>query len=215
MVKIYSQLLLRRFASQDDEQIRVFSGFIESGVTRLETLIHDVLAYSKTIHDERVQERASLSESVTRAISGLQERMAATHAELIIGPLPVVGGDERQFAQVFQNLISNALKYSSPHTPPRIEISARRKDSEWVVEVKDNGIGFDQRYAERIFGLFKRLHKDEYPGSGLGLAICRRIMERYDGRIWAESALGQGARFFLGFPCRPSSDRLLATESKR
>jgi len=103
-------------------------------------------------------------------------------------------------AQVFQNLLSNALKYQKPDTRPEVEISARSAGANWTVSIKDNGIGFEREYAERIFGLFKRLHKDEYPGTGLGLAICRRIIERHGGRIWAESTPGQGSTFYFALP---------------
>jgi signal transduction histidine kinase len=113
--------------------------------------------------------------------------------------LPTVHGDQAQLAQVFQNLISNALKYSKPGRPPVIQIMSCSDGFEARVAVRDNGIGFEQVQSERIFGLFKRLHKDEYPGTGLGLAICKRIVERYGGRIWAESSLDHGAAFFLAF----------------
>jgi light-regulated signal transduction histidine kinase (bacteriophytochrome) len=102
--------------------------------------------------------------------------------------------------QVFQNLLSNALKYRKNDTRPVIRISAECDGINWTIAVADNGIGFDSQYAERIFGLFKRLHKTEYPGTGLGLAICRRIVERYNGRIWAESTLGQGSTFYFSLP---------------
>jgi len=103
-------------------------------------------------------------------------------------------------SQVFQNLIGNSIKYRRPDTPLQICISAEASDGHWVVTVRDNGIGFDQQYAERIFGLFKRLHKDEYPGTGLGLAICQRIIERYGGRIWAVGKPGEGSTFCFSLP---------------
>ena len=101
-------------------------------------------------------------------------------------------GEASQLALVFQNLLTNAMKYCPEGVHPAIDISARAYGSHWIVSVRDNGIGFDQKYAAQIFGLFKRLHKDKYPGTGLGLAICHRIIERYSGRMWAESAPGQG-----------------------
>jgi signal transduction histidine kinase len=104
-------------------------------------------------------------------------------------------------AHVFQNLLSNSIKYRRTGVAPEIDISAEERDGNWIVAIRDNGIGFDQRYAERIFGLFKRLHKDEYPGTGLGLAICQRIVERYGGRIWAMSTAGLGATFYFALPC--------------
>ena len=114
--------------------------------------------------------------------------------------LPAVKGDAAQLAHVFQNLLSNAIKYQQEGTRPEIEISARCDGANWIISVRDNGIGFEPRYAERIFGLFKRLHKTEYPGTGLGLAICRRIIERHKGRIWAESTPGKGATFSFSLP---------------
>ncbi len=103
-------------------------------------------------------------------------------------------------SHVFQNLLSKALKYRKPDTAPEIDISARDDGDDSVVSVRDNGIGFESQYAERIFGLFKRLHKEEYPGTGLGLAICKRIVERYGGRIWAEGKLGEGATICFSLP---------------
>jgi len=106
---------------------------------------------------------------------------------------------------VFQNLLSNALKYRKPAESPRINIGAERQDGHWLVKVRDNGIGFDQDQAERIFGLFKRLHRDEeYPGTGVGLAICKHIVERYRGRIWAESEAGVGSTFYIILPAAPN-----------
>ena len=104
-------------------------------------------------------------------------------------------GDQTQLPQLFQNLLSNALKYAKPGSSPAIRISVQRLGNEWIVSVRDNGIGFKQEYAEHIFGLFKRLHRDEYAGTGLGLAICKRIVERFGGRIWVESVPGEGSTF--------------------
>ena len=110
-------------------------------------------------------------------------------------------GDEGQLSHVFQNLLSNALKYRNENEAPRIHISAEQENGNVVVSVRDNGIGFDPAQAERIFGLFKRLHReDEYPGTGLGLAICKRIVERYGGKMWATGEEGAGATFFLSLP---------------
>jgi signal transduction histidine kinase len=112
-----------------------------------------------------------------------------------------VRGETRHLTHVFQNLLSNALKYSKQEGQTAIQISSRREGGDWIVSVSDNGIGFDQQYAARIFGLFKRLHKTEYPGTGLGLAICQRIVERYGGRMWAEGQAGKGATFSFALPC--------------
>jgi light-regulated signal transduction histidine kinase (bacteriophytochrome) len=105
-----------------------------------------------------------------------------------------------ELTQLFQNLIGNALKYRNPDCPPKIHIMAESHGDEWVVSVRDNGIGFDPQYAERIFGVFKRLHNRQYPGTGIGLAICKRIVERHCGTIWASGETGKGATFFFTMP---------------
>jgi signal transduction histidine kinase len=119
-----------------------------------------------------------------------------------IGELLVVLAQEDHVSLVFQNLLSNSLKYTKAGHPPTLEVNAKREADEWILTVKDDGIGFSPRYSERIFGLFKRLHKNAYPGTGSGLAICRRILQRHDGgRIWAESpGEGQGAAFSFSLP---------------
>jgi len=119
-----------------------------------------------------------------------------------VDSLPVVTADNSQLQQVFHNLLINALKFCGPE-PPQIHIAAQQKEQEWVFSVRDNGIGLDQRYAERIFVIFQRLHtRREYPGTGIGLAICKRIVERHDGRIWVESEPGKGATFYFTLPKR-------------
>jgi light-regulated signal transduction histidine kinase (bacteriophytochrome) len=125
----------------------------------------------------------------------LKTRIQENGATIRIGFLPTVRGDEAQLAHVFQNLLSNALKYRNSGAAPDIRISSQMGDRRWIISVADNGIGFEPQYKERIFGLFKRLHKDDYPGTGLGLAICKRIVERYGGRIWADARPGDGATF--------------------
>ena len=132
----------------------------------------------------------------------LKERIAENDAKIEAGKLPAVTGDVQKLALVFQNLLSNAIKYRKPDVPPEIRIHARSEDRHWIISVEDNGIGFDQEYAERIFGLFRRLHSTEYPGTGLGLAICQRLIEGHGGRIWAESKPGLGSSFAFSLPKR-------------
>jgi light-regulated signal transduction histidine kinase (bacteriophytochrome) len=130
----------------------------------------------------------------------MQPRISETGANITAAGLPVVQGDRVHLTQVFQNLLSNSLKYCRPDVTPRIEVSAQQDDSNWTITVRDNGIGFEPRHAERIFELFKRLHREnQYPGTGLGLAICRRIVERYGGQIWAEGKPGEGSAFHMKF----------------
>jgi light-regulated signal transduction histidine kinase (bacteriophytochrome) len=200
MVNIYTQLLLRDFA-REEKKAQQYAAFINEGVNRMEKLLHDLLTYSRTLYAEGESAAAAdLSKSLVQALETLNGRIEECTAQIDCGELPRVIGDESQLAQVFQNLVSNALKYRRSDVPPKITISAELKGSEWIIAISDNGIGFDPKYAERIFGLFKRLHKDEYPGTGLGLTICQRIVERYGGRIWAEGRPGAGATFYFTLP---------------
>jgi PAS domain S-box-containing protein len=200
MVGIYTQILLGRYLP-DDPQAKEFAGFIHQGVRRMEQLIQDLLSFSRTIHTDAADAGvADLNDSLRQAVATMENRIAECGAELEILTLPSLRGDVTQWALVFQNLLSNSLKYRKPEVPPVIRISADKEAGRWVITVRDNGIGFEQQYAERIFMLFKRLHKNEYPGTGLGLAICQRIVERYGGRIWAEGHQGQGASFFISMP---------------
>ena len=165
----------------------------------MEQLIKDLLTFSRVVHPEQEPARAAdLDRSLDQALSVLRVRMEETGAILRRSQLPVVWGDERQLALVFQNVLSNALKYRRTELTPVIEIAAEMVDREWVISVSDNGIGFHPEHSVRIFGLFKRLHKEAYPGTSLGLAISQRIVERYGGRIWATSqGEGSGATFFF------------------
>jgi PAS domain S-box-containing protein len=209
MVNIYTQLLLRDLDSHLTDSTRRYAGFVQTGVKRMEKLLKDLLTFSHNIHvdSEEVNTTATadLRVSLAQAVSTLQNRIDEQRALVTVDHLPVVRGDEAQFAQIFQNLLSNALKYRKPEEPAKIRITATRQGSEWIISVADNGIGFAQNHAERIFGLFKRLHKDEYPGTGLGLAICKRIVERYGGRIWADSEPGKGATFSFSLPVQLTS----------
>ena len=200
MVNIYTQLILQRLAGSDTA-LNKYAGFVRGGVTRMEGLIRDLLTYSRVVHREPLPVgTADLSVSLREAMSVLQNRIEESGATITASSLPTVRGDTKQMAHVFQNLLSNALKYRQQEVPPAIHLAAEPNGAQWVCSVRDNGIGFEPQYAERIFGLFKRLHKDEYPGTGLGLAICQRIVERYGGRMWAEGRPGEGATFFFALP---------------
>jgi PAS domain S-box-containing protein len=203
MVNSYSQLLVRSLGQNVTDEQREFAGFIQSGVKRMEQLIKDLLSYSRAIYTvgETAINEASLSEAISQALMGVESRIIETGATITYDPLPMVRGDTMQLAHVLQNLLSNSLKYRKPTELPRIHISVQRQKDEWVISVHDNGIGFEARQAKRIFGLFKRLHTEaEYPGTGLGLAICQRIIERYGGKMWAESEAGVGSTFFFSLP---------------
>jgi light-regulated signal transduction histidine kinase (bacteriophytochrome) len=167
----------------------------------MEWLIQDLLAYSRVIHMEGAPAgRADLNRSLSDALKTMEARISETNARVTAASLPVVAGDAARFTHVFQNMLSNALKYRHAHIAPEIDISARWDGANWIISARDNGIGFEPQYAQKIFGLFKRLHKDEFSGTGLGLAICQRIIERYGGRIWADGIPGQGAVFHFALP---------------
>jgi PAS domain S-box-containing protein len=203
MVSVYTHLLRKGLGADADATLIHYAGVVLQCVSRMEALIHDILEFSRVAHSEEPSgEKADLAASFTEALLVLKNRIEEKGA-VISAPqrLPVVRGETQHLTHVFQNLLSNALKYSKKEEPPAIEILSRRDGDNWIISVADNGIGFDQQYAARIFGLFKRLHKTEYPGTGLGLAICQRIVERYGGRMWAEGHSGEGAVFSFALPC--------------
>ncbi len=207
MVKVYTQLLLRRYINTDDEEAREFANFISQGVSRMEQLIGDALSYSRAVHDETPAHPVQLEGALSSFLVSLSEEVSAASAVITSDPLLHVMADDLQLQHVFSNLLTNALRFRSSTHTPRIHVSAYRENGECIVSVSDNGIGFQRQYSERIFGLFKRLHKDEYPGTGLGLALCRRIIERFGGRIWAESTgVGNGATFFFALPSAEATD---------
>lgn len=200
MVNIYTQLIVRHLGSGDGK-LNEFADVVRQGVTRMEALIQDLLTFSRTVHTEQSPRGpADLAVALSEALSVLKNRIEESGATVTAEALPKVCADTGQLAHVFQNLLSNALKYRKPDVPPNVRICVEQAGEECIVSVQDNGIGFEQQYAMRIFGLFKRLHKEEYPGTGLGLAICQRIVERYGGRMWAEGRPDQGATFYFALP---------------
>jgi len=198
MVKLYSQLLARRYASLLDETGAEFVRIIEGGVDRMHALIEDLLSYSRISHDDEAQnlQPVELDPIVRRTLEGLSAALEENQATVNVGPLPTVLGDGERMFHVFQNLLSNSLKYRNSHSP-KIDITATQEGGDWVVSVKDNGIGFEQQYADDVFGLFKRLHGSQYPGTGIGLTIVRRVIEQHGGRIWVQSVPNEGTSFFF------------------
>jgi light-regulated signal transduction histidine kinase (bacteriophytochrome) len=200
MISSYIQLLQRRYQGQLDAKADTFIGFAVDGVTRMQRLINDLLAYSRVGTHGAPLVPTDCGEVMAGAIAALAAPIAETGARVTYGELPTVLGDATHLGQLFQNLIGNALKFCTGVTP-EITISAERAGGEWLFRVRDNGIGIDPAYAERIFIIFQRLHsRDEYPGTGIGLAICKKIVERHGGRIWVESQPGQGATFTFSLP---------------
>jgi PAS domain S-box-containing protein len=200
MVASYTQLLARRYDERLDSDAREFMSYIVDGASRMKQLIEDLLAYSrvgtKGIAFANVSAEAALRRALFNLRGGIEEaRAAVTH-----DPMPTLPADEVQLGQLFQNLIGNALKFRS-QADPKIHIVVTESASEYTFEVRDNGIGIEPQYFERIFMVFQRLHnKGEYPGTGIGLAICKKVVERHGGRIWVESRPGEGSSFFFTLP---------------
>ncbi len=202
MVASYTQLLARRYQGKLDEDADEFIGFAVDGATRMQALINDLLAYSRVGRRGRAFEATNTAEIVGRVTADLDVAIKEAGATITRGSLPVVMGDAVQLGQLFQNLISNAIKFRGER-PPVVRISAERDGAAWRFSVQDNGIGIEPEYAKRIFVIFQRLHsRAEYPGTGIGLAICKKIVERHGGRIWVESRPGEGTTFFFTLPNR-------------
>ncbi len=196
----YVQLIEMRYDQSLDEDAHEFITYAVEGVSLMQTLIDDVLAYSKVDMQGIEFQFTEVKTALDRALSNLRKRISETGATITFDPMPTVMADSTQLMQLFQNLIGNAIKFRSEN-PPQIHIGAQRLEDAWLFSVEDNGIGIDPKFAQRIFVIFQRLHtRDEYPGTGMGLAICKKIIECHRGRIWVESELGQGATFYFTIP---------------
>ncbi len=204
MVMSYTQLLARQYNGRLDPQADKFIGYAVEGAQRMEALLHDLREYW-SVNEQRVENPVGVdcNRALARAIENLELSVresgtTVTHDDF----MPLVMAEELPVTLLFQNLVSNAIKYRRPDEAPRIHISALRSGGSWKIAVADNGIGIEADHFETIFGPFKRLHGREYPGTGLGLAICRKIVQRYQGRIWVESTCGQGSIFCFTLPAQ-------------
>jgi PAS domain S-box-containing protein len=176
--------------------------FAVDGAKTMQTLIQDLLAYSRVGTRGKPFAPADCNGVLGKALENLKVAIQENGAMVTHDPLPTVMADDTQLMQLFQNLIGNGIKFHSDQ-PPRVHVSAAREDGGWRFAVRDNGIGLDTKYADRIFLIFQRLHtRDEYPGTGIGLAVCKKIVERHGGRIWVESAVGKGATFCFTLPAK-------------
>lgn len=200
MIASYTQLLADRYRGKLDEKADRYIHYAVDGATRMQTLIDDLLTFSRVGRQGIVLQNADCNESVQMACKNLEHSIQEAGAQVVHDRLPVIVADGRLLVQLFQNLISNSIKFHGPEAP-HIQVSAEKQKREWVFAVTDNGIGIAPEHAQNIFGIFKRLHThDEYPGSGIGLSICKKIVEQHGGRIWVESALGEGATFKFVLP---------------
>lgn len=207
MVSSYTQLLARRYKGRLDEDADEFIEYAVDGATRMQVLINDLLTYSRVGTKGKEFAPLDLAEIFEAARDNLQIAIEESGASVTSEPLPQVMGDSTQLVQLFQNLIGNAIKFRGEE-PPEVHVGAERRGREWVISVRDNGIGIDPQYAERVFVIFQRLHtREDYAGTGIGLAVCKRIVERHGGRIWLESATGEGSTFFFTLPARESNRR--------
>ena len=200
MVSSYTQLLAKRYKGRLDSDADEFIAFAVDGCNRMQGLIQDLLAYSRAGTNGKELCEVSGENALQKALANLRIAIEQSAADVTHDSLPAVRTDEAQLTQVFQNLVGNAIKYHGA-AAPRVHVSATHDDNEWTFSVRDNGLGIDSQYFERIFILFQRLHgRDEFEGTGIGLAICKKILERLGGRIWVESQLEKGSTFYFALP---------------
>ena len=205
MVSSYTQLLARRYQDQLDQDAHDFITYAVEGAARMQRLINDLLGYSRVGTRGKAFGKTDCQRVLQETLANLQPAIDETDATVTHDPLPTVIADEPQLVQVLQNLVSNGIKFRG-QAPPAIHIGAQRENDEWVFSVRDNGIGIDPQYYERIFVIFQTLHsRDQYPGTGIGLALCKRIVERHGGRIWVESEPGRGSIFYFTIPIKEVS----------
>jgi PAS domain S-box-containing protein len=197
------QLLQRRYQGQLDARADEFIAHAVDGAARMQKLIDDLLAYSRVGRAGTALELTECGAALDQALKSLSVVLQESGAKVNRGELPTVLAIPTQLTLLFQNLVGNALKFRYEDRPVEIDIGAQRQGDDWVISVKDNGIGIDPQYFERIFLIFQRLHsRAEYPGTGLGLALCKRIVEQHGGRIWVESTPGSGTTFFFTLNAR-------------
>jgi PAS domain S-box-containing protein len=201
MVSSYTQLLAKRYKGRLDSDADEFITFAVDGCDRMQGLIKDLLTYSRAGNNKKALHEISSEGTLKVALTNLRATIEQSGAVVTHDSLPAVTTDAPQLTQVFQNLVGNAIKYHGAEAP-RVHVSAMRNGgSEWIFSVRDNGLGIDPQYFERIFIIFQRLHgREEFEGTGIGLAICKKILERLGGRIWVESQLDKGSTFYFALP---------------
>jgi PAS domain S-box-containing protein len=199
-VQGFANLLAESTDNKLDKDAREFVEYIVDGTTRMQQLIQSVLLHSSITKDENIDLHTDCNNVIEEVVANLDAAIKETGAKLDVDTLPTVAVERQQMVQLFQNLISNALKYRDK-AAPKIHISADRTVNEWLFSVRDNGIGIDTQYADKIFDMFARLHgKTKYTGTGMGLAICKKIVTSHGGKIWVESEIGQGCIFLFTLP---------------
>ncbi len=202
MVSSFVQLLAQRYSAKLDTDANKFINIAVESAARMQTLINDLLRFSRVATRGQPFEKVECKSLLDQVLKDLSVSIQESKAIIAIGSLPTIYADPTQIGQVFQNLISNAIKFRSVN-PPEIQVDARQEKEEWIFSVKDNGIGIEPKYFDKIFILFRRLHtREKYPGTGIGLATCKKIVERHGGRIWVESEPNKGSTFSFSLPIR-------------
>lgn len=205
MVSSYLRLLENRYKDDLDADAQEFIEFAVNGADRMREMVNDLLAYARVEQDDQEFEPVDCEVLVERVLTDLQVQIEESNAEIVTESLPTVEGDHQQLEQLFQNLVSNALKYND--AAPRVEITAEQRGNHWEFSVADNGIGIDPEHADQIFEAFQRLHHEEYSGTGVGLSLCQKIVENHGGNIWVESQPGEGSTFSFTLPGRATTQR--------
>ncbi|MFX1409427.1 MAG: ATP-binding protein [Promethearchaeota archaeon] len=193
----FSQLLEDKYRDKIDNDGKEFIHFVTDGAKKMNTLIKDLLLYSRITTHAKPSKLTNLKDIIEDAMFNLHEAIKESGAVITYDEMPVLKVDRTQFVQLFQNLISNSIKFRREE-PPKIHIGAKILNNGWLFTVKDNGIGIESKYFDKLFNIFYRLHtKEEYPGTGIGLPICKKIIQRYNGKIWVESKFGKGSTFYF------------------
>lgn len=206
MVSSYTQLLAKRYQGKLDETADEFIAYAVDGAHRMQVLINDLLTYSRITTRGKPFEPVHCEVVLSHVLTNLKVAIEESGAQISYGPLPKIIADSTQLEQLFQNLISNAIRFRRDESP-RINIKAEQKEDDWLFSVRDNGIGIDPEYHDRIFVIFRRLHnRSKYSGNGIGLALCKKIVERHGGKIWVESQIDKGSIFNFTIPIKGGED---------
>jgi light-regulated signal transduction histidine kinase (bacteriophytochrome) len=193
----FASLLKQQLKDRLDADGQKYIGHVVEGAERMQALINDLLTYSRVGSRGGARTPVDMKQALDDAVGNLSAAIEENRAVIRSDPLPTIAADPSQMVQLLQNLVGNAIKFHGPRAPD-IHIGARREKDAWVFSVRDNGIGIEPKYHDRIFLIFQRLHSRlEYPGTGIGLAVCKKIVERHSGRIWFESQPGEGTTFFF------------------
>jgi signal transduction histidine kinase len=202
----YLDLIARRYQGQLDEKADTFIHFAVDAVERMDTLITELLNYSRLATSDASFTSVDTNQVFEEAVSNLDVAISDSGAVITRDDLPTLAGAHTLLVQLFQNLLGNAVKFTKPGIAPEVHVSIAEKQRQWVFAVRDKGIGIEPKYFERIFAIFQRLHtREEFAGTGIGLAMCKRIIERHHGRMWLESTPGEGATFFFSLPAGDKS----------